>query len=117
MATNGDSARKWLEENKHQVTETRVLQIRNNLEKKINELPESDVDGLSEEHQGLLEALDVLEAFLQEQSSARTATNEVTGITGIDASPLISEPSEPVPQLDDTEKKHRFQQLLKTGKV
>ena len=37
-STNGESAKKWLEENKEHITEQRIVQIRSSLEKKINQL-------------------------------------------------------------------------------
>ncbi|WP_419831409.1 hypothetical protein [Endozoicomonas atrinae] len=113
MATNGESARKWLEENREQISEERIIQIRSNLLKKINQMADADNLNESDEHQGLLEALDVMDAWLQE----RAAPQEVTAETSmLDYSPLIQEPSEAAPQLTQEEKLRRFQNLLKATK-
>lgn len=113
MATNGESARKWLEENREQITEERIVKIRDSLEKKINQITASDNPDVSDELPGLLEALDVMDAWLQERAippETATATSE------LDYSPLIQEPSEPAPQLTREEKLRRFQHLLKSNK-
>ena len=111
MATNGESARKWLEENREQITEERIVKIRDNLEKKINQITASDNPDGSDELPGLLEALDVMDAWLQERAiPPETATSEP------DYSPLVQEPSEPAPQLTPEEKLRRFQHLLKSNK-
>ncbi|KEI71138.1 hypothetical protein [Endozoicomonas elysicola] len=113
MATNGESARKWLEENREQITEERILQIRSNLVKKVNQMAESDNLDVSDEHQGLLEALDVMDGWLQE----RTVPQEIPiESSELDYSPLIQPPSEPAPQLTQEEKLRRFQNLLKSSK-
>ncbi|USE34470.1 hypothetical protein [Endozoicomonas sp. SCSIO W0465] len=113
MATNGESARKWLEENREQISEERILQIRSNLVKKINQMTDADNQNVSDEHQGLLEALDVMDVWLQERTASKEATMEASVL---DYSPLIQEPSEPVPQLTQEEKHRRFQNLLKATK-
>lgn len=113
MSTNGESARKWLEENRESVSEDRVLQIRSNLVKKINQLAEPENMDPSDEHQGLLEALDVMDAWLHERAPPMEAQAEASEL---DYSPLIQESSEPAPQLSREEKLRRFQHLLKTSK-
>ncbi|WP_257285303.1 hypothetical protein [Endozoicomonas sp. SESOKO1] len=110
MATNGESARKWLEQNREQISEERILQIRSNLVKKINQISDADNLNESDEHQGLLEALDVMDAWLQERAKPEETLAEASAL---DYSPLIQEPSEPAPQLTREEKLRRFQNLLK----
>ena len=66
MATNGESARKWLAEQGDQVTVARVQQIKNSLQSKIEQMDQAETDG-SETYRGLLEALDVVDAWLTEQ--------------------------------------------------
>ncbi|WP_257263780.1 hypothetical protein [Endozoicomonas sp. ONNA2] len=113
MATNGESARQWLEQNREQVSEERILQIRNNLVKKIDQMVDADNMNVSDEHQGLLEALDVMDAWLQERASPRETATETSAL---DYSPLIQEPSETAPKLTQEEKQRRFQNLLKATK-
>lgn len=115
MATNGESARQWLEQNRGKVSKERILQIHENLLKKIDALNAADEAETADEHQGLLEALDVMEAYIEEQYG-ETPTPETPEPVELDHSSLASEPSTDVPVLDDTEKKKRFQNLLKTGK-
>ena len=112
MATNGESARKWLEENKNQVSEQRVVQIRSSLVKKINLLAESSND-MSDEYQGLLEALDVMDNWLQQGGTAQEKPVE---LPDLDYRSLVEEPSEPAPLLSQQEKRQRFQSLLKASK-
>ncbi|WP_163369874.1 hypothetical protein [Endozoicomonas acroporae] len=113
MATNGESARQWLEQNREQISEERILQIRSNLVKKINQLADAEDLTVSDEHQGLLEALDVMDAWLQERATPQETAAEASTL---DYSPLIQEPSETVPQLTQEEKLRRFQNLLKGTK-
>lgn len=113
MATNGESARKWLEENREQVSEERILQIHSNLAKKINQLADSDNMDSSDEYEGLLEAMDVMDAWLQARA---TPAEEETEASELDYSPLVQEPSGPTSQLSREEKVLRFQSLLKSSK-
>ena len=70
MATNGESARKWLEENREQISEERILQIRSNLVKKINQMADADNLNESDETSRVVRrALDVMDAWLQERSA------------------------------------------------
>ncbi len=120
-STNGESARKWLKENKERITEQRIVQIRGNLEKKINQLTQAntpDDPELSDEHQGLLEALDVMDAWLQEHSLpvSNKAVSESSESAALDYSPLIQESAEPIVQLSPQEKRRQFQMLLKANK-
>ena len=110
MATNGESARKWLEDNKEQASEQRIVQIRSNLVKKIDLLAESSED-VADEYQGLLEALDVLDEWLQHAVQATPAEP-----SALDYSALAEEPAEPAPLLSPEEKRQRFQSLLKSSK-
>ncbi|WP_257294719.1 hypothetical protein [Endozoicomonas sp. YOMI1] len=113
MATNGESARQWLQQNREQISEERILQIRSNLVKKINQMADPEDLTVSDEHQGLLEALDVMDNWLQERATPQETAEEASAL---DYSPLIQEPSEPAPQLTQEEKLRRFQNLLKTTK-
>lgn len=110
MTTNGESARKWLMENKKQVTEQRIIQIRDNLIKKINLLTETSED-ISDAHQGLLEALDVMDDWLQQ-----TAQGEPAEPSALDCGALVEEPSVPVPLLSPEEKRQRFRKLLESSR-
>ena len=112
MATNGESARKWLDENAELVSEQRVVQIRSNLAKKIDLLAESGGD-MSDEYQGLLEALDVMDDWLQQGGTTQEAPAQPSDL---DYRGLIEEPSEPAPLLSPEEKRQRFQNLLKASK-
>jgi|GEM_PF-6089706 len=111
MATNGESARKWLEENKEQASEQRIAQIRSNLVKKIDLLAESGED-MSDEYQGLLEALDVMDEWLQRGTQETPAQPSAPDYGAL----LVEEPTEPVPLLSPEEKRQRFQSLLKSSK-
>nr|MDT0252804.1 hypothetical protein [Endozoicomonas sp.] len=120
MATNGESARKWLEENREQVSQERVLQIRNNLIKKTDQIAEaenSDVsdEGSGDEYSGLLEALDVMDSWLQEQTAPVTEETQ-TEPSALDYSSLIQDSVEPAPRFSQEEKLRRFQSLLKSSK-
>ncbi len=110
MATNGESARKWLKDNKEQASEQRIVQIRNNLVKKIDLLAESGED-MSDEYQGLLEALDVMDDWLQQAVPETPAESSF-----LDYSTLVAEATEPAPLLSPEEKRQRFQDLLKSSK-
>lgn len=110
MTTNGESARKWLKENRKQVTEQRIVQIRDNLVKKINLLGETSED-ISDAHQGLLEALDVMDDWLQQ-----TAQGEPAESSALDYGALVEEPSVPVPLLSPEEKRQRFRKLLASSR-
>ncbi len=108
MATNGESARKWLKENGEQVTEQRIVQIRDNLVKKINLLSETSED-IPDAHQGLLEALDVMDDWLQQTAQGGSADSST-----LDCGALVEEPSVPVPLLSPEEKRQRFRKLLES---
>ena len=113
MATNGESARQWLESNKHKASEQRIIQIRDNLQNKIEALAKAEEPTDPSEEQGLVEALDVMDAFIEtrygepqpEESNAQLDYSSLTDSTANDA-----------PVLNDTEKQKRFQQLLKNSK-
>ncbi|MGI9280614.1 MAG: hypothetical protein ACR2PX_13480 [Endozoicomonas sp.] len=110
MATNGESARRWLEENQDKVSLERIRQIRDNISDKLQDLDESD-----ESYPGFLEALDVMDNHLlqEEQESPVTESESIS----LDLGPLIPQADSEPPQLTAQEKKLKFQQLLKTGKL
>lgn len=113
MATNGASARQWLESNKHKVSEQRVLQIRDNLQKKIEALSKAEEPTDPNEEQGLVEALDVMDAFIETrygESPAEESSAE------LDYSSLVETSDCGAPVLDSPEKQRRFQELLKSSK-
>lgn len=113
MATNGASAKQWLESNKHKVSEQRIIQIRDNLQKKIEALTKADeLTDLSEE-QGLLEALDVMDAFIETRYGASPAEESTAKL---DYSSLVDSSDSGAPVLDTSEKQKRFQDLLKNSK-
>ena len=108
MATNAESAKKWLEENQHKVSIERIQQIRDNIFAKLQRLDEHD-----DEHDGLLEALDVMDAFLASQQQPESAEE----LPPLDYSPLVNHQGEHTPQLSQAEKQQRFQELLKKAEV
>ncbi|WP_252179185.1 hypothetical protein [Endozoicomonas sp. 4G] len=110
MATNGESARKWLKENQSKVSLERIRQIRDNISNKLQDLDESD-----ESYSGLLEALDVMDGHLLQGEQESTAPESKS--VNLDLSPLIPQSEPQAPQLSVQEKKLKFQQLLKTGKL
>lgn len=114
MATNGESARKWLEENQHNIPAERVQHIRDNIATKLQRLDDPDSD-----HNGLLEALDVMDSFLLQQQQPDTEGNSENSVTEpppLDYSPLVDHHSEAAPQLTPEEKRQRFQSLLQKAK-
>ena len=113
MATNGASARQWLESNKHKVSEQRVLQIRDNLQKKIEALSKADELNDPNEEQGLVEALDVMDAFIETRFGEAPAEESTAEL---DYSSLVDSSGCEAPVLDTSEKQKRFQALLKNSK-
>lgn len=113
MATNGESARQWLESNKHKVSEERILHIRDNLQKKIEALAKADEPVDPTEEQGLVDALDVMDAFIERQFG-ESQPDESTA--ELDYSSLVDSSASEAPILDDSEKQKRFQALLKKSK-
>ena len=113
MATNAESAKHWLENNKHKVSEARVTQIRDNLLRKIEAITETEENDNPDVHQGLLDALDVMDAFIHNQyGDPQSVQNSVAP----DYSPLASNTPDEVPALDKPEKQKRFRELLKNSK-
>ncbi len=112
MATNGESARRWLSDNKQKVSEARVRQIRDSLEQKANQLSNTEQDDLDDEYQGILEALEVMDVFISEQYETKVIEPMI-----LDASPLVAEDLSDVPVLNVREKQARFQALLKESKL
>lgn len=113
MATSGESARQWLESNKHKVSEERVTQIRDNLQKKIEAHTKADELADPTEEQGLLEALDVMDVFI-ESRFGEPQPEESTA--ELDYSSLTESSTSEAPVLDNSEKQKRFQELLKSSK-
>ena len=109
MSTNGESARRWLDDNQERVSEERIRQIRDNLAKKIDQISDSDTP--SDAHQDLLDALDVMDAWLDDNSPP---SDTVPDNTALDYSPLIQEPTDVITPLSEEEKKQRFNDLLKS---
>ena len=107
MATNGESARKWLEENQQKVSIERIQKIHDNIFSRLQRLDDHD-----DEHNGLLEALDVMNAFLASQQQPEAAEDWPP----LDYSPLVNHQAEHSPQLSQKEKQQRFQQLLKKNR-
>ena len=110
MATNGESARRWLEENQDKVSLERVRQIRDNIVNRLQSLDEQD-----ETHEGLLEALDVMDEHLLVAEQPETGNDAISA--QLDSSPLVSNTTADAPHLSEDEKQKRFRQLLKTGKI
>ena len=115
MATNGESARQWLEDNQNKISESRVKQIRDSLDQKANDLSNAEQNDSEEEYQGVLEALDVMETFINEHyNHTPVSENEPTVL---DYSPLGTNTDSEAPLLNQQEKKARFQDLLKSQKL
>ncbi len=104
MATDGASARQWLEDNKNNVPVERVEQIIRSLCRKIERLDENHPDT-----EGLLEALDVLEHYLPGLNASPSPSAHPEAL--LDTSPLISDESASEP-LSQEEKQRRFKALL-----
>ncbi|MGI9275564.1 MAG: hypothetical protein ACR2PT_12055 [Endozoicomonas sp.] len=111
MATNGESARRWLEENQDRVSLERIRQIRDNIVSRLQSLDEQD-----ETHEGLLEALDVMDEHLIETEQPEPPGNDAANVL-LDSSPLVSSPPAEPPHLSREEKQRRFRRLLETGKI
>ena len=114
MATNGESAKKWLADNQQKISEPRVKQIRDSLEKKVNDLSNTDQDDLDDEYQGVLEALEVMDAFIRENYHPIPVPEENN--IDLDSSSLTSDAPANAPVLNHQEKQARFQALLKDSK-
>ena len=115
MATNGNSARQWLKQNHNKVTEQRIRQIRDNLEQKISTISHAENDDMDDDaYQGLVEALEVMEAFILENYPP--AENSAELGPELDFSPLASDMGQDIPCLDSETKRNRFQALLKDSK-
>ena len=112
MATNGESARKWLLDNCKTITTEQVNRVRESLIKKIDQTPEPENNDLPDPHQGLLEALDVLDAWLLENTAASPKNLDET--IPLDYRPLVTEPSEPINILTEKEKLREFHKLLES---
>ncbi|MDD7804017.1 MAG: hypothetical protein PUP46_00240 [Endozoicomonas sp. (ex Botrylloides leachii)] len=106
MATNGESATQWLNDNHGKVSIERIQQIIRSISQKIARLtPEHP------EYDGLIAALDVMNEYKANISPDR-ALSEPSLTDLLDASPLVPEVTE-AKAMHPEEKKRRFQQLLK----
>ncbi|MCW7551544.1 hypothetical protein NX722_02565 [Endozoicomonas gorgoniicola] len=115
MATNGESARKWLEANQHKTSPERIRQIRDNIVAKLQRL-----DDTENEHDGLVEALDVMDAHLlqleQQDKPEDHSGSSSDDLPPLDYSPLVNHHQEATVQLSPEEKQRRFQELLKKSR-
>ncbi|WP_345198758.1 hypothetical protein [Kistimonas scapharcae] len=109
MATNGESAAQWLSEHGETTPVERLQQIRDNIAAKL----EDNIQ--DEQHIGLLEALDVMDSYIISKE-ALTTDNSPIDIRP-DLSPLCDNRAATSPGLSEEEKKKRFNELLKTGKL
>jgi len=96
MATNGESAAQWLSEHGETTPVERLQQIRDNIAAKLEDDIRDD-----EQHVGLLEALDVMDSYIINKEALSTGDNS-------DAAS---------PTLPEEERKKRFSELLKIGKL
>ena len=110
MATNGESARQWLKDNHGKVSGERIQQIIQSIQKKVAALTDEHADYI-----GLVEALDVMEAYNPDQADRRPTSESLD--TLLDATPLISEDTHATALISPEEKKRRFQALLKRSDV
>ncbi len=123
MATNGESAKRWLEDNAATLTNERVQQIQDNILGKLETISDDDPAA-----QGLLDALEELDNYLNVNLTLTGSTETevlLSATSGLelntdtssqppvmfDTSPLIPESADSEP-LSAEEKQHRFQQLL-----
>ena len=111
MATNGESARKWLEANQHNASVERIQKIRDNIVAKLQRLDDTDT-----EHDGLVEALDVMDAHLIQLQQPESQSEESADLPPLDYGLLVDHRQEATPQLNQEEKQKRFQDLLKKSR-
>ncbi len=110
MATNGESAAQWLSEHGETTPLERLQQIRDNIATRLEDGKLDD-----EQHVGLLEALDVMDSYIIAKETSTTGSNSI-GIAP-DLSPLYDNSADVSPILPEEEKKKRFNELLKAGKL
>ncbi|WP_027708272.1 hypothetical protein [Zooshikella ganghwensis] len=121
MATNGLSAQQWLNANQAHLTPIKVMKIRENILKKLQTLAED-----SGETAGLIEALDVIDSWLQlaatpehqKPNQHNTSSHEPvlpTGNEKWDLTPLIPEVSSKQQALSANQKQQAFTELLKNN--
>ncbi len=109
MATNGESAARWLQEQGAQASPERLGQIRDNLAKKLEEL-----DAEHPEYPGLLEALDVMDNYIAGVQPSTSANEAET--PALDLSPLVADAPTAAPISAD-ERRARFARLLSEGRL
>ena len=113
MATNGASARSWLEQNGAQAAPEEIQRIRTAIAGKL--------DALSEDHPdeaGLLEALDVMDTFIEQggvSAPVSPVVQEISNTPMLDTSPLVPELA-PAEELSPVEKQARFRKLLQSSR-
>ncbi|MTI12813.1 hypothetical protein [Sansalvadorimonas verongulae] len=115
MATNGESARQWLADKGSTASPDELLRIRTAIANKLDTMPEDHPD-----EAGLLEALDVMDEFMEKGKDAPLAAaaaplnspSDETSAPALDTSPLIPD-LPPAEELSPAEKQARFQALLK----
>ncbi len=110
MATNGESAAQWLSEHGETTPLERLQQIRDNIATRLEDGKLDD-----EQHIGLLEALDVMDSYIITKETSTTGSNPID-ITP-DLSPLCDNSAVASPIMPEEERKKRFSELLKTGKL
>ena len=113
MATNGASARQWLAENGSKASKEQLLKIRSAITAKLKAITEDNPD-----ENGLLEALDVMDNFLEGQQISATSVTDVNLSTDRDSTPALDTspltPNIPMAEpLSAEEKRAKFQELLK----
>ncbi|WP_211829085.1 hypothetical protein [Kistimonas asteriae] len=110
MATNGESAAQWLSEHGETTPVERLQQIRDNIAAKLEDDIRDD-----EQHVGLLEALDVMDSYIISKEALSTGDSPID--IAPDLSPLCDNSDAASPTLPEEERKKRFSELLKTGKL
>ncbi len=112
MATNGASARQWLADKGQQASPQELMRIRDAIASKLDNLGEDHPD-----EPGLLEALDVMDAFIEGDKSpepeAANLSHDSSSVA-LDTGPLVAD-LPPAEALSEEEKRQRFQTILKSG--
>lgn len=117
MATNGESAARWLLEQGDKTSPERLQQIRDNLANKLEPLDES-----ATEYGDLLDALDVMDNHLARMAQGIPAAptesveNPDSEAPQLDSSPLIANDATTA-FISAEERRAKFAQLLKAGRL
>ena len=112
MATNGASARQWLAEHGSHKSLSEIERIRAAIAGKLETLAEDHP-----EQEGLLEALDVMDEWISQNSNCLTVTSDCQSeYYQLDASSLTPD-VDPLEELTPEEKQARFQNLLRSSKL